>query len=241
MTPRIVRIAQEVLEWVEYTVSMPHPDLGRPGPICPFVAPSVRRDALYLIVHDEVDGHSKEGVRQIIRDYKARFLSALSDGSPEQIYNTLLVIYPNIPPQQAPLVDTIARELKTEFVQQGLMLGEFHKHSRIEGVHNPDFHPMVSPYPMLVIRHMSVHDILFLHQEKIWFDAYNARFGDLYRDHKIPYDHTYATLYYATKARMDAYPEKNDTPPLAAAPVRVCKHDQAFIAARGRFVDWADP
>ena len=56
------------------------------------------------------------------------------------------------------------------------MLGDFHPFSQSPGIHNPDFRPLKSPIPMLVIRHMVISDWLFLLEKNEWLQAWFARF-----------------------------------------------------------------
>jgi len=57
--------------------------------------------------------------------------------------------------QQAAIEDTVRvahERCKPNFVERGLMLGEFWSGNDSPGVHNPEFRPLDSPVPLLVIR-----------------------------------------------------------------------------------------
>jgi heptaprenyl diphosphate synthase len=200
ITSSMLNDAQEVVEWAQNFISKPHPCLGREGPICPFVWPSIQKNAFFMTFHYEVDVNN-EVIIYLMRCYRDFFLRCFTTSTPERLYNSLLVVFPNIPEEDTPVVDEVARELKTGFVQSGLMIGEFHPRSSIAAARNPEFHPMVAPFPMLAIRNMALHDILFLHQKKIWFDEFNARFGQLYQENKVSNKDGLADLYNATKER----------------------------------------
>lgn len=201
MTPSMLKDAQKVMEWAENFIANPHPCLGRKGPICPFVWPSINKNAFFMAFHDEVDGN-KEGIIYLIRYYKDFFLRCFTLNTLERIFNSLLVVFPNISGEDAPIVDEVAREVKTEFVQSGLMIGDFHPRSSMASARNPEFHPMVAPFAMLAIRNMTLHDILFLHQEKIWFDEFDVRFGQLYQENKVSNNGGLVDLYNTTKERF---------------------------------------
>lgn len=79
-----------------------------------------------------------------------------------------------------PLIDSVHADLKPAAVAQGLMLGQFHPASTGGAVHNADFHVLRSPYPLIVVRSMQPHDVLFLHHRPDYFRAYAERFGHLY-------------------------------------------------------------
>ena len=200
ITPKMLQDANKVMEWAENFISKPHPGLGREGPICPFVWPSIKKNAFFMAFHYEVDGN-KEGIIDLMRSYKDFFFMCFDSNTPERMYSSLLVVFPNILKGDTLIVDDVAREVKTEFVQSGLMIGEFHPGSRIASARNPEFHPMIAPFAMLAIRNMTLHDILFLHQEKIWFEEFDVRFGQLYQENKVSNNGGLVDLYNATKAR----------------------------------------
>ncbi|MEM7132149.1 MAG: DUF6875 domain-containing protein [Chloroflexota bacterium] len=198
LTPERIEDAQNVVNWAKHTICSSHPDLGRAGPVCPFVPPSLKRNSFYLALHYEIDGQNKGEIISLIQSYIKSFRHYLSTGAKDALYNTILVVFPNVLKENAPIVDQIAKELKTSVVQLGLMLGEFHPNSKIDSIRNPNFHPMVSPYPMLVIRNMAVHDILFLHQQQSWFEEYNKRFGEQYQRNRVSNEHGLVDLYYSS-------------------------------------------
>src|SRR5437868_578196 len=103
ITPSMLKDAQEVMEWVQNFISKPHPCLGRQGPICPFVWPSIKKKAFFMTFHYEVDG-SKEVIIYLMRYYRDFFFRCFTTSSPESLYNSLLVVFPNIPEEDAPIV-----------------------------------------------------------------------------------------------------------------------------------------
>ncbi len=72
ITPSTLKDAQEVLGWAQNFISQPHPSLGRDGPICPFVCPSIKRNTFYMTFHYEVDGN-KEVIIYLMRCYRDVF------------------------------------------------------------------------------------------------------------------------------------------------------------------------
>lgn len=102
------------------------------------------------------------------------------------MYKALVVSFPNVPLALAPeLIDGIQRELKPQFVAEGLMLGEFHLLNNTGGLHNPHFYPLRTPFPSLAIRYMAPSDIVFLAASsydssttKSLLESYMKRFGD---------------------------------------------------------------
>ncbi|WXA91173.1 hypothetical protein LZC95_32545 [Pendulispora brunnea] len=98
---------------------------------------------------------------------------------PDMGQRALMVIFPDIHGHDVHgLVDSVQRRLKSEFVDRGLMIGEFHSGPpAAPGLHNADFRPLRSPLPMLAIRAMVPSDLPFLRGDTRHCAAYRARFG----------------------------------------------------------------
>eukprot|EP00505_MAST-04D_sp_SCG-Rhode-Island_P006597 Stramenopile-MAST_4_protein_6597 len=64
------------------------------------------------------------------------------------------------------VIDNVQLKLKPEFVANGLMIGEFHKHNNACGLRNPDFYPLRTPSPALAIRRIVPTDLVFLSPSK---------------------------------------------------------------------------
>lgn len=204
--------APRLLHWLEETIARPHPDLGREGPICPYVPAAMRHNRLWLAIYPEIDGRSKSAIKATIAGYQRLFCeeagaSARERGPargsvPEQAQSALLVVFPCLPSEAIGTLEEAMRELKLSFVAAGLMIGEFHPDSLAPGVHNAAFRPMVAPLPLVVVRRLSVHDILFLDKSKPLFEAYRAHFGALYATGREPQRHGLVARYEAAAARF---------------------------------------
>jgi heptaprenyl diphosphate synthase len=61
-----------------------------------------------------------------------------------------------------------------------------------------------SPIPLMAIRHMALHDILFLGENAEWFQEYNVRFGHRFHDlDKVEtFNHHLIDYYLKAKARF---------------------------------------
>lgn len=156
-----------VLAWVRAFLTAPHPELGRKGPVCPFVPVSLKLDTIWMaqIIQDNL---SVASISAIIVDFRDVFLASEPTSGPDAIYKALLVVFPSLGEknaQGAVLVDEVQQSLKKHFVDRGLMLGEFHAANDSPGLRNPDFRPLRSPIPMLAIRCMVESDLPFLTRE----------------------------------------------------------------------------
>lgn len=203
LTPRTLEDANMVLQWAKDYISKPHPDLGREGAICPFVLPSIQRDHFNIALHYEVDGSDPDMVKQILLCTSEVYLNLTPTEEPDNIYKTILVAFPNIPDEHGKVLDEIHAELKDYFVCKGMMIGQFHKHCSEPAARNPDFKISISPIPLVAIRNMSIHDILFLNTRKDWFLEYETRFGCKYQKGEVT-SPTYKNLFNRTRELYSA-------------------------------------
>lgn len=152
------------LNWVKNYLGKPHPELGRKGPVCPFVPNSLELDFIWMAEIEEKTS-SIERVSEIITDYCDVFMSTEPTSEPEAMNKAFLIVFPTLGEKGAAFVDKVQYKLKKQFVDMGLMLGEFHANNQSPGLRNPDFKPLRSPIPMLAIRHMVDTDLPFLVKE----------------------------------------------------------------------------
>ncbi|MGO1049553.1 DUF6875 domain-containing protein [Crossiella sp. CA198] len=158
-----------ILRWAKDFLVPGHPDLGRTGPVCPYTRPALRRDLFHLGLGGPGD------LCETLTGLRATHTAALSimDSSDAELLTYVLVL-PEADPDE---IDAVQRELKSEFVGDGLMLGQFHPHCAEPGLWNQEFRPLRSPLPLLAIRRLLPVDLPFLLAEPGHLDAYLARFA----------------------------------------------------------------
>jgi hypothetical protein len=152
----------EVMEWVKSFLAKHHRNLGRPGPVCPFVPHALKSNSIQMAV---IRGNSLDfqQLEEIVKCYRDIFLKIDTEGQELDIHRAFLLIFPDVHiNENFQLIDSIQQKLKPLFVESGLMLGEFHKHNQSSGLHNPNFRPLRSPIPLLAIRFMVESDLPFL-------------------------------------------------------------------------------
>lgn len=187
LDPRMLKIANELVEWARGFLMSENPDVKRPysnnQTVCPFARESLERNSFYQAFHPHIGADVKR-LEAIMREYIDEFRRLLPFDPNLKFKKSLLVVFPDIPENQVCVLDIVHENIKTEFVQAGLMIGQFHQKCDVRGVHNSGFRASRSPHPLIAIRHMEVHDIIFLgdgrHPE--WFAEYNARYGETFRD-----------------------------------------------------------
>ncbi|MEH2411977.1 DUF6875 domain-containing protein [Nostoc sp.] len=178
----------ETIDWVKNFLGRPHPNLGRPGAVCPFVPYSLKSNSIRLAVIRAKDLYPKQ-VEDIVGGYRDIFLGTELKEQELAINRAFLLIFPDIHIEEASkLIDSVQQKLKPLFVESGLMIGEFHKRNQSPGLHNPDFRPLRSPIPLLAIRFMVEADLPFLESPADprlrirYLEAYLKCFGNKFTD-----------------------------------------------------------
>jgi hypothetical protein len=168
-----------IVEWAREYLCRPHADLGRKGPVCPYAQTSLERGMFYLAVHEGVPDRLEEVVESL-GGYRDLFRRMPTPPGVSAQFRTILVLFPDVPEEGAPaLIDAAQDLLKTQYVKDGLMIGEFYPGPPPKaGLWNPDFLPLGSPVPLLAIRHMVASDFPFLRETPEHAAAYLERFGD---------------------------------------------------------------
>lgn len=174
LAPSDVTAMKTVAQWAVSYLCQPHPELGREGPVCPFTRPSLERDVFWLTVCN-VGTIAGPEVYQATRALAEVFVHLEPTTTSESRFKTVLVIFPRLVDKSE--VDDLQRRLKSTFVQEGLMVGQFHDECEEPGLWNPNFPALRSPLPLLAIRHMVTSDFAFLTADPAWIASYLARFA----------------------------------------------------------------
>lgn len=171
--------ARAAVAWAKGYLAQPHPDLGRAGLVCPFVPRSLASAMFFCTVRRGAD-LSPEDIADTVARYRDCFMAMEPLQGPAAQYKTFLILFPDvIDDDLARLIDEPQARLKRSFVEQGLMIGQFHKRPPDSpGLWNPAFRPLASDIPMLVIRNMVSSDLPFLTSAPEYIAAYQQRFGD---------------------------------------------------------------
>ncbi|WP_436494701.1 DUF6875 domain-containing protein [Actinokineospora sp. HUAS TT18] len=167
-----------ILDWARVYLTRPHESLGRKGSVCPFVQASIDRRKFYLAVFP---GRPRDlgDVATALLPYRDWFLDLAPRAQAGSQLATILVLFPDLLPDDIDLViDGSQETLKTDYVERGLMIGEFHDGPPDKGgLWNPDFRPLNSPVPLLAIRHMVPTDFPFLRDSRDHTLAYLRQFA----------------------------------------------------------------
>jgi hypothetical protein len=168
--------------WLSDFVCQPDEKVGRPGPVCPFVEPALQAGSIRFETRDGLLAATDETIKALIADM-AEIFRATEWPHRNKTIHALIYILPDLPEDSWTLLDQGQRAAKPTLAEDGLMLGQFHPHCDEPAARNSAFLVARSPIPMLALRNMSLHDIMFLGQEERNFLAYDKRFGHAYEKH----------------------------------------------------------
>src|SRR5882724_9073097 len=100
-----------VADWIKTFVVKPHKDLGREGPVCPFVPGALERKTLWL-ASEHIADRSVPDVVQLMTGYKTQFLRTHpidGDGADNKV---IVVVFTDLPADRAQAVfDGVQKEL----------------------------------------------------------------------------------------------------------------------------------
>jgi hypothetical protein len=174
--PRLMRVSEidrecdptsplrAIVGWIRGFLARPHPELGRPGLVCPFVPGALKLDTIWLAEMPDT-APSFEHISAIMTEYRAIFQQLEPRTGPEAMNKVFLLVFPALAAQGAEgaaVIEKVHASLKPSFVGIGMLVGEFHVANEGAGLRNPDFRPLRSPLPMLAMRHLVESDLPFL-------------------------------------------------------------------------------
>jgi len=194
---------RSIARWVTSYLMTSHPDLGRPGEVCPFTSRAYQLDTIRIGVSF---AHSPDGtvIRQTMRDCLRQFASIACDATTTQ-FRTVIVGFPNLTDQEGVgALRTAQRRLTLRCLWDGLMIGRFHPASEDEGLWNPDFRPMRAPIPLLAVRHLVRNDAPFALRHPALLASYLCRYAAAAPRHL-------SANFAKQRARRDEHPERRPT------------------------------
>ena len=170
---------ESVDSWLTEYISASHPEIGRTGPICPFVSPSRRNRTLEVRLRLVGHAPSPELVEEIARGSLREYELTTWQGR-NPMLQAMVVVLPDLRSEDTGLLDRAQERVKDDFVARGLMIGQFHENCEVTAARNPRFVVSRAPVPVLAIRAIALHDVFFLSERPHWFQKYREKFGKFY-------------------------------------------------------------
>ena len=167
-----------VADWIKSFIVRPHEDLGRAGPVCPFVPESLPRKTLWL-APEHVDDRSVPDVVDLVSGYQRLFLGARPTDGDDAIYKAIVVVFTDLSPDQAGgLFDDVLKDLAVpSYVEDGFVMGGSYPGNEAGAIYNASFRPFTSPVPFLLIRQAVTTDWKFFLDDDAWLRRWAQRHG----------------------------------------------------------------
>jgi uncharacterized protein DUF6875 len=168
-----------VAGWITSFVSKPHEDLGREGPVCPFVPGALERKVLWL-TPEQLGDQGVPEVVELMDGYKRLFLRTEPTDGDDAGYKSIVVVFPDLPAGRAQvLFDGVLEHLAlTSYAEDGVIFGPFYVGNEGTALYNASFRPFQSPVPFLFVRTTVVSDWKFFLDDDGWLDLWAHRFGE---------------------------------------------------------------
>jgi hypothetical protein len=170
---------QAVADWIKTFVAAPHKDLGRAGPVCPFVPRSLERKTLWL-ASEQIADQSAPAVVELMNGYIRRLLDAQPTDGDDAKYKVIVVVFPDLPADHAQAVfDDVLQQLAVpSYAQDGILFGPFYESNEGTAIYNSSFRPFTSPVPFLFVRLGVISDWKFFLDNEDMLNLWARRFSE---------------------------------------------------------------
>jgi hypothetical protein len=168
-----------VADWIKTFVARPHKDLGRAGPVCPFVPVALEHKTLWLAAERSA-GRNAPDVIQLIDSYKRLLLAAQPVEGDDANYKSIVVVFTDLPAAQAKdFFSGVLQQIGVpSYADDGLVIGPFYDGNDGTAIYNPNFRPFTSPVPLLAMRRADISDWKFYLNNEDWFRLWARRYGE---------------------------------------------------------------
>ena len=170
---------KRVADWIKTFVAKPHKDLGRAGPVCPFVPGSLERKTLWL-APERIADRSAPAVVELMNGYIRRLLDAQPTDGDDTKYKVIVVVFPDLPTDRAQGVfDEVLQQLAVpSYAEDGILFGPFYEGNEGTAIYNSSFRPFTSPVPFLFVRLEVITDWKFFLDNNELLNLWARRFGE---------------------------------------------------------------
>jgi hypothetical protein len=168
-----------VADWIKAYVIKPHKDLGRAGPVCPFVPGALERKTLWL-APEQIADRDVPDVVELISGYQRLFLDAPPTDGDDANYKVIVVVFTDLSADRAQGVfDDVQEHLAVpSYAEVGIVFGPFYEGHEGTAIYNSSFRPFKSPVPFLFVRHGVISDWKFFLDNEDWLNLWARRFGE---------------------------------------------------------------
>jgi hypothetical protein len=174
---RDLTAAHTEADWITSFVARPNEDLGRDGPVCPFIGRGLESNTVWLAL-EQIGDRTVLDLVDVINNYKRVLLSAQPLDGDGAIYKAIVVLFTDLSPDRANVLDDVLQHVAAaSYEEDGLALGTSYRGNEVPAVHNPSFRPFTSPVPFLLIRPAVISDWNFFLDDDEWLNRWARRYG----------------------------------------------------------------
>ena len=168
-----------VANWIKTFVAQPHKDLGRAGPVCPFVPGALERSVIWL-APERIADRSVPDVVELISGYQRLFLDAQPADGDDATYKSFVVLFTDVSADRARALfgDVLQQLAVPSYVDHGFVMGGFYEGNEGTAIYNPSFRPFTSPVPFLLMRQAVISDWKFFLDNEDWLTLWARRYGE---------------------------------------------------------------
>jgi hypothetical protein len=168
-----------VADWIKTFVARPNKDLGRAGPVCPFVPGALERKTLWL-APVRIGDRDVTAVVELINGYQRRFLDTPPTDGVDAKYKVIVVVITDLPADRAKGVfDGVLEHVAIpSYAEDGVVFGPFYKRNEGTAIYNSSFRPFRSPVPFLFVRYGVISDWKFFLDNEDWLNLWARRYGE---------------------------------------------------------------
>jgi len=156
-----------------------HKDLGRAGPVCPFVPVALERKTLWLAAEQSA-GRKATDVIQLIDSYKRLLMTARPVEGEDANNKSIVVVFTDVPAAQAKdFFSGVLQQIAVRsYADDGLVMGPFYEGNDGTALYNPNFRPFTSPVPFLLLRRAVISDWKFFLNNEDLLRLWARRYGE---------------------------------------------------------------
>ena len=168
-----------VADWIKTFIAKPHPDLGRAGPVCPFVPSALDHRTLWL-APEQIADRDTAGVVELMDGYKNLFRNTQPIDGDNAVSKTIVVVFTDLPAERAQSVfDDVLQHLAVpSYADSGNLFGPFYEGNDGTAIYNSSFRPFQSPVPFLFVRNGVISDWKFFLDNDEMLTLWAHRFGE---------------------------------------------------------------
>jgi len=168
-----------VADWIKTFVIKPHKDLGRAGPICPFVPEALERKTLWL-APEQIADRNVPHVVELMNAYKSLFLDTEPTDGDATNYKVIVVVFTDLAADRAQALfdDVLGQLANPSYVEDGIVFGPFYEGNAGTAIYNASFRPFQSPVPLLFVRQGVISDWKFFLDNQEWLNYWAHRYGE---------------------------------------------------------------